>query len=301
MMARGVTDSGEGSRRASPEMDHDYIEQHHLADRYLMGKLSQEEADRFEEHYLSCQLCLDRLEQAETLQRGLKRAAAEDVARLVAARQAGFLAALARLGRSPRAGIALAALFAVLLLPGLLAWREVGRLGRQLDQANAALARRPHEEPGNTAARAAQADRDRSEAERLRLESELARERDARVGLESRLAQAYQPQTNTPVLSLSSERGGAEGEPTQRVRLPKSPGWIVLSLDLDRPELETYRVVLLGAGGEVWRGGGLRPNGNDSLVVTLPSSLLKAGDYSLRVEGGDGKGVARFTFRAQAP
>ena len=286
-------------------MDHDYIEQHHLADRYLMGKLSPEETDRFEEHYLSCQLCLDRLEQAETLQRGLKRAAAEDAARLVTARQAGFLAVLARLGRSPRAGIALAALFAVLLLPGLLAWREAGRLGRQLDRANAELARRSHEEPqvpGDAAAAlAAQAARDRSEAERRRLESQLAQERDARAGLERRLAQAYQPQINTPVLSLSSERGAEEGEPTQRVRLPKSPGWIVLSLDLDRPELETYRVVLLGAGGEVWRGSGLRPNGNDSLVVTLPSTLLKAGDYSLRVESGDGKGVARFTFRAQVP
>jgi hypothetical protein len=281
-------------------MDHDYIEQHHLADRYLMGKLSPEETDRFEEHYLSCQLCLDRLEQAETLQRGLKRAAAEDAARLVATRQAGFLAVLARLGRSPRAGIALAVLFTVLLLPGLLAWREAGRLGRQLEQANAALARRPQAGSGG-AVRPNAAIQKEPEAERRRLESQLAQERDALAGLERRLAQAYQPQTNTPVLSLSAERGAAEGDPTQRVRLPKSPGWIVLSLDLDRPELETYRVVLLGAGGEVWRGGGLRPNGNDSLVVTLPSTLLKVGDYSLRVESGDGKGVARFTFRVQAP
>jgi hypothetical protein len=299
MMAGDAAGSGEGSRRASLEMDHDHIEQNHVADRYLMGKLTPEEADRFEEHYLSCPLCLDRLEQAEALHRGFKRAAAEDAVRLAAVRQAGLFALL---GRSRQAGIALAALCAVLLLPGLLAWREAGRLGRQLDQANAALARGPSEEPRDTAAaRAAQTARDRSEAERRRLESQLAQEREARAGLERRLSQAYQPQTNTPILSLSPERGGADGEPTHRVRLPKVPGWIVLSLDLDRPELDEYRAVLLNAGGEVWRSGGLRPNENDSLVVTLPSTLLKAGDYSLRVDGRDGKGVARFGFRVQAP
>lgn len=281
-------------------MDHDDIEQNHVADRYLMGQLSAEEADRFEEHYLSCQECLDRLERAEILQGGLKRAAAEDAARLAVARQAGFFAALARLSRSRQAGIAVAALFAVLLLPGLFAWREIGRMGRELDRAHAALAaagrnREPREEPRN-------GDRRELESARAALDTErrqLAQERDARAGLEQQLSAALQPQTNTPILSLSPERGGAEGEPTHRVRLPKGPGWIVLSLDLDRPALARYRVALRRAGGgEVWRSGGLQSNENDSLVVALPSTLLKPGDYALQVEGEDGKAVARFGFRA---
>ncbi|HSG40051.1 MAG TPA: hypothetical protein VLE27_10475, partial [Thermoanaerobaculia bacterium] len=108
-------------------MDHEYIEQNHIADRYVLGTLPADESDRFEEHYLSCQECLGRLELAETLQRGLKRAAAEDAARIAAARQVGFLAVLARLGRSRLAGLAAAAVLVVLILPSWLALRRVDR------------------------------------------------------------------------------------------------------------------------------------------------------------------------------
>ena len=284
-------------------MDHAHIENDHIADRYLQGKLTPEEVDRFEEHYLSCQECLGRLERAERLQRGLKRAAAEDAARLAAVRQAGFFAALARLGRSRQAGLAVAALFIVLLLPALLAYREFGRLGRELDQTREALAAREREGKAPAAPTVVE-DRtalDRTEAERRRLEDELNRERSARAGLEKDLAQARQPQANTPILSLSPERSVGEAEPTQQVRL--TPGWIVLSLDLDAPAYERYRVTLLKGTKEIWRGGGLEPNAQDSLVVSLPTALLEPGDYAVRVEGTPNGGrpapVARFTFRAR--
>jgi hypothetical protein len=285
-------------------MEHEHIENGHVADRYLQGKLTPEEADRFEEHYLSCQECLGRLERAERLQRGLKRAAAEDAARLAAVRQAGFFAALARLGRSRQAGLAVAALFIVLLLPAMLAYREFGRLGRELDQTREALAAREREGKAQAAAPTVVEDRaalDRTEAERRRLEDELNRERAARAGLEKDLAQARQPQANTPILSLSPERSVGEAEPTQQVRL--APGWIVLSLELDAPEYERYRVSLLQGKKEVWHGDGLEPNAQDSLVVTLPTALLEPGDYAVRVEGTPNGGrpapVARFTFRAR--
>jgi hypothetical protein len=301
MMAPDAADLSRRDWEGRVEMDHDYIEQNHIVDRYVMRKLSPAEADRFEEHYLSCQPCVDRLERAEALQGGLKRAAAEDAARLAAVRRAGLFAALARLGRSRQLGLGLAALCAVLLLPALLAYREAGRLGRQLDRANAELAERAHVIQRSAAGgeRDAAAARAELAAERRRLAGKLAQERDARAGLERQLSQAWQPQTNTPILALSPERGGAEAEPTHRVRLPQSPGWIVLTLDLDHPESPIYRVTVLRDGkAEVWQGGGLRPDGNDSLVVTLPSRLLKPGDYVLRVDGEDGKAVGRFTFRA---
>jgi hypothetical protein len=77
----------------------------------------------------------------------------------------------------------------------------------------------------------------------------------------------------------------------------------VLSLELDRPEYERYRVTLLSKGGEeVWRSGGLEPNELDSLAVSLPTTLLKPRDYLLRVEGTPDGGkpapVAQFVFRA---
>jgi len=301
MMERRVTESW-----MERTMNHDDIENNDIADRYLMGRLSPEEADRFEEHYLSCQECLGRLDRAEKLQRGLKRAAAEDAARMAAVRQAGFFAALARLGRSRLAGLAMAAALFVLILPGVLAYRELGRLGQELDRANEALAARqqPESPPVAGGDNEASAAREQLEAERQRLTGELERERTAREGLEKDLAKAWQPQANTPILSLSPERGGqGDAEPVHQVRLPATPGWIVLSLELDRPEYERYRVTLLSKGREeIWRSGGLEPNELDSLAVSLPTTLLKPGDYLLRVEGtpdgGRPAAVAQFAFRA---
>lgn len=292
-------------------MDHENIENEHVADRYLQGKLSPEEADRFEEHYLSCQECLGRLDRAERMARGFKRAAAEDAARLAAVRQAGFFAALARLGRSRQAGLAVAALFMVLLLPGILAYREFGRLGRELDQTREALAvretAREQEKPVPPAPSVVEdrAALQQAEAERQQLEQELERERTARAGLEKDLAQARQPQTNTPILSLSPERSAGGADPSHQIRLPATPGWVVLSLELDAPEHDSYRVTLLREGREVWKSGGLEPNETDSLAVSLPTTLLNPGDYGVRVEGtpkgGSPAPVAQFTFRALTP
>ena len=56
-------------------LDHATIEEEQIAERYVMGKLPPDEATLFEEHYLSCPECLDRLELAESMERGFKRAA----------------------------------------------------------------------------------------------------------------------------------------------------------------------------------------------------------------------------------
>src|SRR5262245_64967773 len=92
-----------------------------------MGKLSAEEAERFEEHYLSCPECLDRLELAESMQRGFKRAAGEDAARLAAARQLAVVAWLSRLPRSRQMAVLAMALIIVALLPAGFVWRELAR------------------------------------------------------------------------------------------------------------------------------------------------------------------------------
>ena len=61
-------------------------------------------------------------------------------------------------------------------------------------------------------------------------------------------------------------------------------------------------MVLRDAGGrEVWRGGGLRIDEREALSLTLPSSLLAPGDYTLAVEGlAPGRqpvAAGRFAFR----
>src|SRR6185436_19852079 len=74
-------------------------------------------------------------------QRGFKRAAGQDAARLVAARQLALVAWLARLSRSRQAATLLLALLvvAVVALPGALAWRRLGAVDRELAEARRAL------------------------------------------------------------------------------------------------------------------------------------------------------------------
>src|SRR4051812_34324247 len=68
-----VSSEGQGA-----VMDHAYVDEHQVAELYLLGKLPPEEAARFEEHSMSCQECLDRLETAETLRLGLRMVAAHE-------------------------------------------------------------------------------------------------------------------------------------------------------------------------------------------------------------------------------
>jgi len=281
-------------------MDHAGIDPE-TAERYVLGRLAPEEAARFEEHYLSCPECLDRLELAEAMVRGFKRAAGEDAARLAAGRQLALLAWLGRLGRSRQAAVLVAAGLVVALLPALFGAREIREREAALAAARTAL-EQERRRSGTGSERAA------AEAERLRGElaasrADLARARQALERAAGELVAARAPQTNVPILFLNPERGAASpAAPTLRLRLPAAPGRVVLALEIHPPHHPTYRALLRDARGrELWRGADLRLNEMEALTVSLPSSLLAPGDYVLAVEGVPASGPppepARFAFR----
>src|SRR5215217_2198265 len=98
-------------------MDHTYIEESGLVERYYQGLLPPEEEARFEAHFVACSECMEQLELARGFQRGLKAVAAEDAARVVV--QAGLFAWLARRGRLAQWGLAMAVLLVVAGAPAL--------------------------------------------------------------------------------------------------------------------------------------------------------------------------------------
>lgn len=53
-------------------MKHQEIRDRDIVDRYLMGKLTQDEEQRFEEHYLDCPRCQEQLKQAALFRQSLK-------------------------------------------------------------------------------------------------------------------------------------------------------------------------------------------------------------------------------------
>jgi hypothetical protein len=279
-------------------MDHVYIEEHQVVDRYLMGKLTAEELGGFEEHYLSCTECLDRLETTADLARALKRVGGEEAARVAAARQLAVVAWLARLGRSRQAAVLLSGLLLLLLVPGLAIFRA-GELRRELRDSRSAMA-------ATAAAAAAAAAGSRDRAELAASRGDLARERAASARAAQELSRAREPQANVPILYLGAERGaGRGGEPAYRLRLPARAEWVVIALPLDPPRHAAYRIVLSRAAGgaEIWRSDAITAD-QDTLTLSVPKRLLAPGDHVLTVSGiapgGASVAVGRFLFRVVA-
>ena len=283
-------------------MNHPEIEEHQVIDRYVMGTLPPDEAERFEDHYLSCPQCLDQLALAESMQRGFKRAAGQDAARVAVTRQLALFAWLSRLGRSRQAAVLAMALLVVVVavLPGGLALRRLGERDRELIETQRALKQERE--------RAAAGSRSATEIEKLRADlkasrRDLAREQEARTQAAEQLAEAQVPQVNVPILFLGVVRGGANEEPVDRLRRPAGAGWVFLALQIEPPFAPSYQAILRDTRGrELWRGKGLQPNERDELSVSVPGSLLEPGDYTVTVEGVGGPASrSRFTFRVLPP
>jgi hypothetical protein len=257
-------------------MDHTYIEEHQIADRYVQGTLPADEAERFENHYLSCPACLDSLDLAESVQRGFRRAATQDAERLAATRQLALVAWLARLSRRGQAGVLVSALLVLAVLPALLAFRGIARHDQELAQ-----------ERQRSAASA------RSAGEAASLHAQLQATRQALAAASTARAQAVQrlslleqPQGGFPILPLDQERGagGSRTEPTQRFQQPRA-GMVVLNPALDPPFQPSYSARLHDRQGhEISSWTGLQPV-RDGLTLSLPASRMPPGDYALVVDG----------------
>ncbi|HEY0783503.1 MAG TPA: zf-HC2 domain-containing protein [Thermoanaerobaculia bacterium] len=262
--------------RQNFSMDHTYIDDHQIAERYVAGRLPPDEREAFENHTMVCAECRERLEIAAGLRVGLQHAAA-------GAASVGVAAALARLRRSRGMVVAFPFLLLLALVPSGLLLRE--RFGSETRPTPAEL---------QAATRALDGAR-----------QQVARERQEKERLAADLASVLRPQANTPVLALAPTRQAGEA-PVRRIALPSGAGgagWIVLALDLGVAEAPAYRVRLLRADGSlVFQGDGFAPDAQATLTLGLPAKLLAPGDFHVEVDAlpQTGKPVpaARFTFRA---
>jgi anti-sigma factor RsiW len=276
-------------------MNHTYIDEHQIADRYVMGTLPEEEASSFEDHSFTCPECLDRIELARSLRRGFQRVAREDAALLSSARQLAAVAWLARLGRSRQIGVLLIALVVLAVLPAGLSWRALSE--GQKDTLREA--ERQHSEAVSRSAQKVAV----LQAELEERKRELAREKEARIRTSRHLDQILRAPADVPTLYLEVERdaGPPAGEPTYQLRQPQ----ILLNMAVD-PSLSPYRAVLKNAqGSELLSRDGLRLGKDEILKLRVPASLLTTGDYTVAVQGTapDGKPTpaGRFTFRILPP
>jgi hypothetical protein len=291
-------------------MDHHYIEEQNIPDRYLLGKLPSEERARFEEHFIGCRECLVRLETTEDFRGALRAAAVEDVTRGCA--RAGLLARIlriARLNNARRAALLLGAILLLTALPTALWINEKIRardyqakfktpsteLQRQYDESQQRAARLERE---------LQESQRHSAEQRGQLEAQIERERQERARLAGELENLKQPRAAAPVFILSVARSGDAGPPVNRISLPRSAPRIILSPELEPdPDLQSYRATLRTADNRrIWTASNLRFSSKDALNLGFNTNLFKPGDYLLILEGLTQQGsyvpVAKYLFQA---
>jgi len=260
-------------------MDHDFISEHGLIERYHQGLLAPEEEARFEEHFVTCADCMEQLELARGFERGLKAVVAEDAAKAVV--QAGLFAWLARRSRAAQWGLGMAAL---LLAAGLAAFWPLSQ-GRDLRQTAAGWRARWQTERQGAAdlERRLAASERRRDDERRELEARLAQAREQPAGLRGILER---PLANLPVVLLSAVRGGA-GDAPVTIDRTQAGAPLALAVDVgDDPRYAGYRVTITGKGGAaVFSQAGLQPNALETLLITFPAGFFADGDYRLRVDG----------------
>lgn len=270
-------------------MDHQTIDSGNIAERYVTGRLSAEDAASFEEHYLICPSCTARVEAAERLQRGLRRLAEE-----AAVRAPGGTAST-RWSRSPRLALAAAALLAVALVPAGLELGQVRRLRSDLATTRDALARTQTEKGPADRLAAIQ-----GALQQTRRDLAAVVEKQATLSRE--VAKDRQPQANLPFLPLTPVRGGAAGGPVRTLTLPKEPGWVALWVEPGDTECPAYQATLRTAqGAVVFRASHLALNDLGALLITVHSTTLSPGAFRLDLEGlprsGAAVPVGQFSLR----
>jgi Putative zinc-finger len=290
-------------------MEHSYIEERDIADRYLSGRLSSEERKRFEEHLENCVQCLDQLETDDGLRTGLRIVAAEDVERARVNARAGLLARVDRFSRASKAAMLAGILLLIACSLGLMIL-ELSSARRDLAQATRSAVewQRKYEEREQAARNQLKEEPalDRhSSAPQDRLAAQSERELEVRPRAADRVEQATAPNGVVPVFALSVTRSGEPdlSQPDNRIGLSPTSKLIILLLELGPdPGLQSYRANISTADGRsIWRESRLMPSFRDRLALSFNPRLFKPGDYLLALEGLTAENryvlTARYTFR----
>jgi hypothetical protein len=282
-------------------MEHAYIEENSLIERYHQGRLPPEEEARFEAHFAACPQCLEQLEMARDLQLGLRAMAAEEAARTA---QIGLIAWFARQHRALQAGMVVAAILVATGLPVGGYFFASSGLRATIAEAHASAADwqqrylSEHQSASELRQQLSENERQRGEEQGLAETGPVAREPAAQGDTE----RPRQPQINTPVFLLALVRG-EPGEPAATIHLGQIGDSFALAVDAGGdPRFADYRVTITDAGGALrWRRDGLLVNALEALMITFPASFFDPGDYRLDLAGrrpdGDTVELGGYSFR----
>ncbi|MEK6406804.1 MAG: hypothetical protein AABN34_07565 [Acidobacteriota bacterium] len=291
-------------------MDHEYINELDLVERYLMGRLAAEETAEFEAHFVDCLECVGQLKTTKALMDGLRIVASEQAPEPLGYEPRGLSWSLRHSGSRKSLALAAGVLLLVALVGAVVVSDQIRRSRVEADQAKSASAEwaRRYEEERQSSSLAEMRHQDserdlKTQLAQLRAEIEIERKQntgemaDDHGGLKK-------PQTKLAIFELKSTRGSepVTGSPNEII-VPRSPANFVISVALEgEGGQHAYRWTIRdGRKRLIWKRSGLKPNRYDLLSVEFNSTFFRDGDYLLTVEevAGDGSTsvVGKYPFR----
>jgi len=275
-------------------MDHSFIEEHNIPYLYLLGKLPAEEQEHFEEHFIVCPECLNRLETTESFIDSLKTIETEDILRPHAYIQAGILVWLVQLSRKRQAMLLSIAILLLVALPAALFVAEMRHIRGELAQAKLAFVdrERQFEEKQQTVQKLEkelQETRQKSAEQRQHLETALDRERQESARLTDGANRPGSPHSIATVFSLINTRSADPTQPSPKneIVISRSSQLIILSPEFDPdPNIQSYRgAITTDDNRSIWRGDKLQLNLKGTIELGFSARLFGQSDYLFTLEG----------------
>lgn len=290
-------------------MDHGYIDQYDLVERYLMGKLPDEERARFEDHYADCPECFDRLKITRNFIEDLQSPAARQALQLDNYTIERTHLPFAYLS-SPRTMILAASFVLTIIIAGIIVSIVfIQNLRSDVNQARNEAAEWQHnyEEARESADELSRRFEEREQELTERLRALETRTQDTQGASGERTAESglwIQPKINPLIFSLKSvNRSANHAATTNEIKLPARPDGFLISMGLESDVSYTdYQVTIINdRGATVIKGKGFKRSSDNALSIGLNSKLFQSGDYLLKVDGitkgGDATLIGNYPFR----
>lgn len=284
------------------------IAEEELIDAYARGELSAQERKRFEELFLASPRGRARVQFARALTDAVSSArAAEMMPKTTRSPPSTLFDILRERGVALRFAPVAAAIAAVVCISWLLVERaRIHDELRQLRDEHAALRERSQELERRVAAEQSQNKDLVEQLARAQASPSGQRQEDDAIYHPSPDKAAGQPPRSL-IVSFVLTQGLTRGSGARMLPVPRNASSVVLQLNIEAGDYESYRAVLETAGGrQVWRADSVKPRrkrgvGAAIVLPALPARALHPGDYVLLLSGqrpdGSFEGVADYSFR----
>lgn len=281
-------------------MDHDYIEQFDIVDRYVMSRLVAEEKEQFEEHFIDCPQCIDSMKTARGLTQGLHLFTVQQAAQRQgdsAKKSEWFF--LQWVSQKAWAVVACGLLLGIILI-SIVYILQIRNLRREVARSESAVLnlQRRYEDDQQSALALAQSRQEMEQDLKSHIQQLEADLQKAGADTEGTSRGWVRPLINLPIVVLGSVRDSKVTE----INLSRAPMDFVMSVPLEeKAKYRTYYVTVLKDQRVVWESNKVKPDPDNALTIGFNSSFFQQGRYVLQVEGvpiaAGSRGGASYPFR----